>query len=79
MIKLSIFNVPVMYTEDDLYDHFCSTNIDIVNLRQTSHLEARRKSFVVTVHRSMCKAIINNDILSYLRIGVREYEERRYR
>ena len=75
--NLFIYNVPVKYSLDDLYDHLCYMNIDILNIRQSSHLEARRKSFVVTVHKSLCNAIIHDDTLAYMKIGVREYIDKR--
>ena len=77
-VKLFIYNVPVSYSEHDLYKHLFSTNIEVSDIRQVSHSDARRKSFVVTVHKSICNAISNDDVFSYLRIGVREYIARRF-
>ena len=71
-IKLFIYNVPVKYTSDDIYNHLCTININVLDLSQISHSEARKKSFVVTVLKSECNVIASDETLDYLRIGVRE-------
>ena len=75
-VRLFISNVPKIYSVDDVYNHFMEQEVKIVDLWQSSHVDARRKSFVVKVSRNEVENVINDKVLEGLRIGVREYSNR---
>ena len=75
-IRLFIFNVSKKCTVDEVYEHFENQEINIVDLWQSSHVDARRKSFVVKVSKNVVDKVMNDRILAELDIGVREYIDR---
>ena len=67
-IRIFVYNVPHKYNVDDVYDHFSNLDINVVDLWQSSHPDARRKSFGVKMP--------SDEIMENLNIRVREYNER---
>ena len=76
LIRLFIYNVHKKFNVDHVYDHFVEQNVKIVDLWQSSHVDARKKSFVIEVSRNEAHIISNDTILDELYIGVREYNDR---
>ena len=76
LIRLFIYNVPKKFSVDEVYDHLANQEINIIDLWQSSHVNARRKSFVVKVPRNVADMVMQDRILEELDIGVREYTDR---
>ena len=66
------------YTVDDIYNHFNDIDIKIMDLWQSSHNDARRKSFVIVVPNEDSEYIKDDATLEGLGIKVREYKERKF-
>lgn len=75
-VRLFIFNVPKKCSVDEVYDHFVQQEINIVDLWQSSHVDSRKKSFVVKVSKNVANIVMNDKILAELDIGIREYTGR---
>ena len=73
---LFVYNVPSIYTADDTYDHFDYLDINVKDLWQSSHPDARRKSFVVTIPRDEVNYVVEDETMKRLNIRIREYSER---
>ena len=75
--KLFIYNVSKKYTVDDIYYHLIETDINVIDLWQSSHRDARKKSFIVLIQNIDTKTIKSDRVLANLGIKVRDYEERK--
>ena len=75
-ISLFVYYVPRIYTVDDTFDHFDNLDINVKDLWQSSHPDARRKSFVVTIPRDEVKYVVEDETMKRLNIRIREYSER---
>ena len=75
-VRLFVYNIPNMYTVDGVYDLFSKIGIDVKDLWQNSHPDARRKSFVVKMPRGEVTYVVEDETLERMNIRVREYNER---
>ena len=46
-----MYNVPRRYITDDVYEHLRYLDIKATDLSQTSHPDAKKKSFIVTIDK----------------------------
>ena len=75
-IRLFVYNVPKRFSVDDIYGHISYLGIDVKDLWQSSHRDARRKSFVVKIPRDKARFFSEDETIERLNIRVREYNER---
>ena len=75
-VRLFVYNVPREYTVDNVYRHFNYLDIDVKDLWQRSHPDARKKSFVVKLTRDKVRYVLEDEIMDRLNIRIREYNER---
>lgn len=75
--KLFIFNVSYKYSVDDIYYYFIENGINVIDLWQSSHKDARKRSFVILLQNEDTKIVKNLKVLGNLGIRVRDYEERK--
>ena len=75
-IRLFVYNVPKRFSVDDIYGHIRYLGIDVKDLWQSSHRDARRKSFVVKIPRDKARFFSEDETIERLNIRVREYKER---
>ena len=75
-IRIFIYNVPKKFTEEHVYYHFAGQEVNVLDLWQSSHADARKKSFVIKVSKNQADIIMNDRILEDLYIGAREYNDR---
>ena len=74
--KLFLYNVPKKYTVDDIYHYFIEMEIDVIDLWQSSHKDARRKSFVALFKNIDIADVKSDRTLGDLGIKVRDYERK---
>ena len=75
-VRLFVYNVPREYTVDNVYGHFNYLDIDVKDLWQRSHPDARKKSFVVKIPRDEVRYVLEDETMDRLNIRIREYNER---
>ena len=61
-LSVFLFNVTKKCSVDEVYDHFEKQEINIVDLWQSSHIDARRKYFVVKVAKNVVDMVMNSRI-----------------
>ena len=62
---------------DDIYYHLIESEIKVIDLWQSSHRDARKKSFIVLVQIIDTTTVKRDRVLANLGIKVRDYEERK--
>ena len=62
---------------DDVYVHFNESNVNFIDLWQSSHRDARKRSFVALIHNNDTSRVKSDRVLANLSIRVRDYEERK--
>ena len=68
--KLFIYNVSKRYTIDDIYHHFTEQDVKVLDLWQSSHTDARRRSFVILVPHLEIEFVKKDEVLESLGRGV---------
>lgn len=76
MSKIFIYNVPNHDTEEDIRGFLSEKRVTVKNLKQVSHIDARRKSFVITVNGQQGNGLLNRHFWPE-GIRVRQYQDRR--
>ena len=76
--KIFIYNVSKRYSVDDIYYHLIDSNIKIMDIWQSSHKDARKRSFVAVLQKIDANHVRTDSILANLGIRVKDYEERNH-
>ena len=57
--KIFVYNVPMKNTNEDIKTHLIGHGVQVHEVKQRSHHDARRKSFVVTVAEKDSAKVFN--------------------
>ena len=73
LMRLFVFNVPNKYNVDNVYYHFTDLGVNVKDVSQRSHPDARKKSFVVKMPKDEINYVLDDEIMESLNIRLREY------